>query len=364
MKLSKLGYSPLGSIDEGGTWTSCAVTLIDLSEIEGIPYAFLNSFGVKDYSNLQIKVAYWLYDSAYSFVNASLKPSLVQCERTPYPGLTLTTLEANNTVSMYVMASSSGAVETPNLALEYSLDDGDTWATFIGATGSSVNVVLANVGDKVCFRGTGVSGSQGVVTVDRKHKYSADRYKVFSTTGKFNLSGNIASVGIPSQTATMNWTDATLVNYNYYKLFAGTKVVDASGLKMKFSSCASSATYGLQGMFSGCSQMEYGPELLFRTWPASKTAGYLFRDCMKLKSFKFDMIGASWTGAAFDGLLPNGVTASTATWTTIYGYNALPMYPSTFPPSGTIYYNGTYREYGPNTIPQGWTVKKFPNGGI
>lgn len=74
-----------------------------------------------------MKVAYWLYEPAYSVVAASVKPKLVQCERTPYPGLTLTTLEANNTVALVLF--SNGAA-TPDLAIEYSLDDGDTWATF------------------------------------------------------------------------------------------------------------------------------------------------------------------------------------------------------------------------------------------
>lgn len=165
-----------------------------------------------------------------------------------------------------------------------------------------------------------MSGNQEVVTIDKKHKYSADAYKVFYTTGKFNLSGNIASVGIPTQTGTLNWTDVTLKNYNYYKLFAGTKVVDASGLKMKFSGYASSNNRGLQEMFSGCSQMEYGPELLFRTWPTGNTAGDLFYGCDNLKSFKFDMIGASWTVGAFSGRQPNGIVGTHESWSNFNGY--------------------------------------------
>lgn len=233
------------------------------------------------------------------------------------------------------------------MALEYSLDDGDTWTTFIGASDTaSVNVVLANVGDKVCFRSgasatNGASGWQGNVGSWTSAK-SAQSYKCFQSTKTFNLSGNIGSL-IRQDIQYWNTNPGSL---QFYKLFYGSKVVDASGLKMKFDSVGSQA---LQEMFKRCHQMEYGPELLWRTWPTAQTAASMFWGCDKLKSFKFDMIGWIWETTAFNGKNATGQGQSyTPIWDQMYGYWEDATYHSlpSFPTSGTMYYNGTYRTNG------------------
>lgn len=99
MKLNKLSFSNKTANDKD-TFVGCALTLVDLSEIEGLPEGFAYVLRTGTLTNLQVKVAYWLYDTVYSFVYSTVKSKLVQCERTPWPGMTITTIEPNNTISM------------------------------------------------------------------------------------------------------------------------------------------------------------------------------------------------------------------------------------------------------------------------
>lgn len=93
----------------------------------------------------------------------------------PYSGLTFTAREANSTVA--VVRESN----PPTLSLQYSIDNGGTWNTF---TVGTTTVTLANVGDKVSFRGTNTKWGGSSNT-------SRNR---FTFTGKVAVSGNINSV--------------------------------------------------------------------------------------------------------------------------------------------------------------------------
>ena len=146
-------------------------------------------------------------------------------------------------------------------ALEYSVDDGSTWVTLP----VSINTPTVVSGDKIMFKKVNptISSSYGIGT--------------FSSTGKFNVSGNIMSLLYGDDFD--GQTSLSGKNNVFSMLFRNCKnVISVSNLILPATTLADYCYYG---MFYGCSSLTTGSKL-----PANTLANYcyqeMFRNCTSL----------------------------------------------------------------------------------
>ena len=156
---------------------------------------------------------------------------------------------------------------TPTGSVSYSLDYGTTWTTL--SAGGSTPTIPA--GSKVLWKG------------NYKGSYDPDAgepiYGSFSSTGKFNVSGNIMSLTYGDDFK--NKTDLTGTNYIFCRLFEGcSKLMDVSDLILPATTLAKGC---YNGMFKNCSSLTTVPELPAMTL-AEDCYAYMFESCTSLKS--------------------------------------------------------------------------------
>ena len=140
--------------------------------------------------------------------------------------------------------------------LYYSTDNGETWNEMTGETPTIAS------GNKVMFKGELVNNS-GVGT--------------FSSTGRYNVGGNIMSLLYGD-----DFEDKTSLsgqNNVFLYLFANnTNIVNAENLELPATTLSDNCYLN---MFSGCTNMQYGPELPATTL-AGACYGGMFRGCSSL----------------------------------------------------------------------------------
>lgn len=170
-------------------------------------------------------------------------------------------------------------------ACEYSLDGGDTWTSL--SAGNSTPTVSA--GSKIMFKATSPSISYGIGK--------------FSSTGKFNVEGNIMSMLFGDDF--IDKTDLTGKDDTFYKLFnecanivkAHNLILPATTLAnscytMMFDYCTSLTTAPelpattlakscYTSMFCGCTSLTTAPEL-HATTLAENCYEQMFRDCISM----------------------------------------------------------------------------------
>jgi len=257
-----------------------------------------------------------------------------------YDGFAVEARQANSTVSIVRDASA------PALSLQYSTDEGHTWSTF---TAGSTTVTLANVGDRVCFRGTNTTWGYG----------SNNNRNRFSFTGQVAISGNINSL-----LDTYNYN--TLLNLSsgrdrvfQYLFYGDTSLVDAENLVLPataiggwaycnmFEGCSnltkapkelpattlSSTNWIYSGMFMGCTSLTKSPYIKATSFP-NNSCVQMFDGCTSLNEIKIN-----YTGGFGTGIFNNWVRGVAAT--------------------GTFYYNGSTTTTGTSYIPSGWTITTF-----
>jgi hypothetical protein len=130
--------------------------------------------------------------------------------------------------------------------MSYSLD-GQSWTTLTAEVSASITTPTIHAGEKVYWKGE--NGALG--------KRTDARLCPFSSTGKYNISGDVRSIIDPS---TMGGTQlgGNRNGYILHSVFANNKIVDASGLLLP--PCNRSQSYSY--MFSGCTDMVYPPAVL------------------------------------------------------------------------------------------------------
>jgi hypothetical protein len=145
--------------------------------------------------------------------------------------------------------------------IEYSLDN-RTWQTLpVGASTPTIDA-----GERVFFRASGLTAT------------SADGIGTFSTTGMFNVGGNIMSMAYGA-----DFQDKTEIanNYAFTRLFRGADgMVDASRLELP---AMSLTEYCYYAMFSLCTNLITGPKLPALNAPFFCYA-YMYSSCSNLKS--------------------------------------------------------------------------------
>jgi len=212
---------------------------------------------------------------------------------------------------------------TPNnlTSVSYSIDDGETWITTENKN-TSVAIQVSDIkeGDKILWKGTGVrySGNSGGAV-----------NSVFSSTGDFNIYGNIMSLLYNDDFALVdefeNWPQ-----YIFKGLFKNFSVVNAKRLILPVITSVDGCYYQ---MFSGCTKLIVGPDLLSTTL-YSKCYSGMFSGCTSLNYIK--MLA-----------------------TTINESNCFSFWTQNVSPTGTfVKAAGVEIPSGTSGIPSGWTVEE------
>ena len=144
---------------------------------------------------------------------------------------------------------------------EYSLDEGKTWVSLEAET----DTPIVYAGNKIMFKATNplIISDSGM--------------GAFSSTGKFNVEGNIMSMLYGDDFVDKN--DLTNNNYAFGGLFIGcTNVVEAHNLILSATTLAAGC---YSGMFEGCTSLITVPELPAITL-ASNCYEYMFYGCTSL----------------------------------------------------------------------------------
>lgn len=138
-------------------------------------------------------------------------------------------------------------ITTANLSyIEYSVDGGNSWTKTNNIQSTEVVITTPSVstGDKVYWRGSGTTlGTAG----------SNNKWCTFSSTGKFDAEGCVASLLNPSGFENL----VVSSNYGLIRLFHNSLIVDASLLVLP----SFSGTYMFYEMFCGCAQITSAPAL-------------------------------------------------------------------------------------------------------
>lgn len=156
--------------------------------------------------------------------------------------------------------------KTPNNpVLEYSLDNGQTW-TSVTINGAKTFATI-NTGDTILFRGN-----------NAKLATAWDTYNKFNTTKQFKVYGNAMSLLNGNNFVSNSTFDSG--GYNLCGLFYGvTTLVDASNLILPATTLYTSC---YNGMFRGCTNLEYGPKLLPSLNVPADGYSSMFEGCVKL----------------------------------------------------------------------------------
>lgn len=213
---------------------------------------------------------------------------------TPPDYLCFTAEESGSTVAMAVKGT-----PTKNQAFEYSTD-GINWSVFKPGT---TTITLANVGDKVYFRGDNTTVSE-----------SNSIYYKFVMSGKIAASGNIMSLLDKTCQST------TISNaYCYYRMFNScTSLTTAPALP-----ATTLANNCYSNMFNGCKSLTTAPALPATTL-ANSCYNYMFYNCTSLQVYS-----SSGTGHTKAWRIPTSGSASSYTSQNRMFYNCPGSYKST-----------------------------------
>ena len=143
--------------------------------------------------------------------------------------------------------------------LSYSMDEGETWVTtnINRNIDNTITTPVVTAGNSILWKGRASAYSSGT-----SQAYASK----FSSTGKYNISGNIMSLLYENA---VNRTDIA-VSYTFmYLFYQNTNLLDISELIMPATTLAN---YCYQNMFSGCTNLTGStPEL-----PATTLASYCY----------------------------------------------------------------------------------------
>ena len=159
------------------------------------------------------------------------------------------------------IALEDGTFSFSKAGLSYSLDDGETWTALAAGT----NTPTVRAGSKIMWKNnTTISPT-----------YAAGIGK-FSSTGAFNIKGNIMSLYYGDDAVGKTSLDGKRFAFKY--LFQNTMVVNARQLHLPATTLAESC---YEEMFRGCTSLTAGP-VLPATTLAKACYYYMFRGCTSL----------------------------------------------------------------------------------
>lgn len=178
----------------------------------------------------------------------------------PKPDLTALTFEAMTAGAEVTFTPTSSI---PTLSIEYSLNGG-AWTPYTDA------ILLANVGDKVSFRGNNTAYSTD--------SEGSDYCSNFSCSDSCYLYGNIMSL----VDATNYSTNTTLTGeYAFSSLFDYNDYIFNHPTQMLFLPATTLTDYCYSNLFAGCTELTIAPVLPATTLTESCYAG-MFNNCLSL----------------------------------------------------------------------------------
>ena len=233
--------------------------------------------------------------------------------------------------------------------VSFSLDGGETWNRTQNIDDQQVVVTTPTIasGGKVQWKGLGVRMSR---------EYNSNP-SVFSSTGRFNVSGNLRSLlynGDFMSIKALSW-------YTFCSLFKGSKVVSAANLVIPSTEeISTSANLGgwLQAIFQDCASLVVAPPLghikLY-----NGIFGNSFRNCTSLVVAP-DLPQPILYGSCYANMF-NGCTSLKSIRmlaTDVSAANCLTNWVTYVPSGGTFYKSAqmTSLPSGVSGIPAGWTV--------
>ena len=235
-----------------------------------------------------------------------------------YTNLTFTALE-NGTFTLTIPEGLSSSALT---SISYSTDMGSTWTITQNVDNQTVTITTPTItkGNKVLWKG------EGYTYCDTNTPVTSS---MFSSTGRFNVSGNIMSLlyldNFVGQTSFASGT----VN-NFTSLFHNAdKLISAANLVLP-ATTMTRLCYG--DMFNGCRSLTTAPELPATTL-ATGCYNSMFSGCSSLKYIK--MLATDITAS---NCLTNWVSgvASTGTFTKAASQSSLPSGASGIPENWTV----------------------------
>lgn len=227
--------------------------------------------------------------------------------------LTFQILTGGTLVFKHISASTN---DVGNLTIQYK-NNGGSWITITASTGGTSISVAA--GDVVQLRGNNATYSTQALS-----------YTTFSgSTASFSINGNIMSLvnstGFSAMTVVSN-------EYQFNKLFAGTRVITAEDLALPATTIAA---YGYMGLFENCTQLYKSPELPALTLTSNCYNG-MFKGCSNLSHIR---------------CYATGITASNCTYNWVQNVAT----------AGTFVKNTSMTSWtiGNNGIPTNWVTQSY-----
>lgn len=264
--------------------------------------------------------------------------------------------------------------------LEYSLDNGETWTRVDrGNNGFNFTTPTINKGDKILWRGSGTTLTYPYQTTSGGQPSIYYMSSQFSSTGRFNIEGNISSLLNGN-----NFSTVTYVNsYAYYQIFSEcTSLVNAKNMVLPFKTVPSGCYAGMfsgctsletppqlpattvsylcyNGMFYGCSSLQYAPELPATTLD-ERCYRVMFTNCKSLTTAP-ELPATTLVQNCYEEMF-NGCTNLNyikAMFTTTPSSTYTNNWVSGVAANGTFVKNSTaeWDVTGNSGIPSGWTIK-------
>ena len=172
-------------------------------------------------------------------------------------------------------------------AVNYSLDDGETWTALASGTASPT----VTAGNKIMWKG-------------ELTPTSSNGIGKFSATANFNVQGNIMSLLFGDDFT--NKTDLTGKDYAFYNLFyQNTNIKSAKNLILPATTLASGC---YQYMFYGCSSLNY-IKAMFTTTPSTTYTSSWVSGVASTGTFVKN-VAATWNVTGVNGI-PSGWTVVT-----------------------------------------------------
>lgn len=258
--------------------------------------------------------------------------------------LCFTALEEGTFTFAYGSNTLAGRPPSGGGYMSYSLD-GNTWTRIECVPSASITTPTIQEGGKVYWKG--VNGALG--------KYNATMLCPFSSTGKYNISGDLRSVINPA-TMGNEYLGGSSYGYIFHSVFAGNKIVDSSGLVTPTSNRPQSYSY----MFDGCTDMIYPPKILDAGTESRPTDG-VFRGCTSLLqspilpkevliSYQYNMLFDGCSSLKHIVMLATDKSASGSLNTWVRGV------PNTVDGVFVKHINATWTTTGSSGVPSNWTI--------
>lgn len=198
-------------------------------------------------------------------------------------------------------------VSTDRLAsVSYSLDNGETWVDTNNVDGKTVTITTDEVpaGDKVLWKGNGVAMANDDINFDTTASNRLKLVSNFSSTGKYNISGNIMSLLYGDDfKANDEFKEGSTCNFSllFYSNPATDKLISARNLIFPSKKCPDFAYLRL---FQGNTNLEHSPMIL-SDYVGVYGCGNLFYKCSSLidtpKVLASNLVGANCYIYAFYG---------------------------------------------------------------